>query len=72
MKLQKLIIFLFVFLSCTSDEVTTIENEENDNVQTTIESTLEPWSSALGKSPETFVSTWNSICLLYTSDAADE
>ena len=60
MKLQKLIIFLFVFLSCTSDEVTTIENEENNNVQTTIESTLEPWSSALGKSPETFVSTWNS------------
>ena len=68
MKLQKLIIFLFVFLSCTSDEVTTIENEENDNVQTTIESTLEPWSSALGKSPETFVSTWNSIVNSISND----
>ena len=68
MKLQKLIIFLFVFLSCTSDEVTTIENEENDNVQTTIESTLEPWSSALGKSQETFVSTWNSIVNSISND----
>ena len=68
MKLQKLIIFLFVFLSCTSDEVTSIENEENDNVQTTIESTLEPWSSALGKSPETFVSTWNSIVNSISND----
>ena len=68
MKLQKLIIFLFVFLSCASDEVTTIENEENDNVQTTIESTLEPWSSALGKSPETFVSTWNSIVNSISND----
>ena len=68
MKLQKLIIFLFVFLSCTSDEVTTIENEENDNVQTTIESTLEPWSSALGKSPETFVSTWNIIVNSISND----
>ena len=68
MKLQKLIIFLFVFLSCTSDEVTTIENEENDNGQTTIESTLEPWSSALGKSPETFVSTWNSIVNSISND----
>ena len=68
MKLQKLIIFLFVLLSCTSDEVTSIENEENDNVQTTIESTLEPWSSALGKSPETFVSTWNSIVNSISND----
>ena len=68
MKLQKLIIFLFVFLSCTSDEVTSIENEENDNVQTTIESTPEPWSSALGKSPETFVSTWNSIVNSISND----
>ena len=68
MKLQKLIIFLFLFLSCTSDEVTTIENEENNNVQTTIESTLEPWSSALGKSPETFVSTWNSIVNSISND----
>ena len=68
MKLQKLIIFLFVFLSCTSDEITSIENEENDNVQTTIESTLEPWSSALGKSPETFVSTWNSIVNSISND----
>ena len=61
MKLQKLIIFLFEFLSCTSVDVTSFENEHNDIVQTTTESTLEPWSSALGKSPETFVSTWNSI-----------
>lgn len=68
MKLQKLIIFLFVFLSCTSDEVTSIENEVDDNVQTTIESTLEPWSSALGKSPETFVSTWNSIVNSISND----
>lgn len=68
MKLQRLIIFLFVFLSCASDEVTSIENEENDNVQTTIESTLEPWSSALGKSPETFVSTWNSIVNSISND----
>ena len=68
MKLQKLIIFLFVFLSCTSDEVTSIENEENDIVQTTTESTLEPRSSALGKSPETFVSTWNSIVNSISND----
>ena len=54
--------------SCTSDEVTSIENEENDIVQTTTESTLEPWSSALGKSPETFVSTWNSIVNSISND----
>ena len=63
MKIAKLTLFLLLISFCTEDSNLSIENNENEVVENKNNNQEESvgWNSALGKSPEIFVSTWNSV-----------
>ena len=71
MKLAKLA-FLLLFISfCTEDNNLSIENNADEAVEneSNNQEDLVDWDSALGKSPEIFVSTWNSVVNSISNDA---
>ena len=63
MKIAKLALFLLLIYFCTEDSNLSIENNEDEVVENKNNNQEESvgWNSALGKSPEIFVSTWNSV-----------
>jgi len=63
MKIAKLALFLLLISFCTEDSNLSIENNEDEVVENKNNNQEESvgWNSALGKSPEIFVSTWNSV-----------
>ena len=63
MKIAKLALFLLLISFCAAESNLSIENnvdevveKKNNNQEDSV-----GWNSALGKSPEIFVSTWNSV-----------
>jgi len=63
MKIAKLALFLLLISFCAEDSNLSIENSEDEVVENKNNNQEESvgWNSALGKSPEIFVSTWNSV-----------
>ena len=63
MKIAKLALFLLLISFCAADSNLSIENNEDEVVENKNNNQEDSvgWNSALGKSPEIFVSTWNSV-----------
>ena len=63
MKIAKLALFLLLISFCAEDSNLSIENNEDEVVENNNNNQEDSvgWNSALGKSPEIFVSTWNSV-----------
>ena len=63
MKIAKLALFLLLISFCAEDSNLSIENNEDGVVENKNNNQEDSvgWNSALGKSPEIFVSTWNSV-----------
>tara|TARA_B100000941_G_scaffold91727_1_gene63646 strand:- start:310 stop:945 length:636 start_codon:yes stop_codon:yes gene_type:complete len=63
MKIAKLALFLLLVSFCTEDSNLSIENNDEKVVENKNNNQEESagWNSALGKSPEIFISTWNSV-----------
>ena len=63
MKITKIALFLLLISFCAEDSNLSIENNEDEVVENNNnnQEDLVGWNSALGKSPEIFVSTWNSV-----------
>ena len=63
MKIAKLALFLLLISFCAEDSNLSIENNEDEVVENKNNKQEDSvgWNSALGKSPEIFVSTWNSV-----------
>ena len=63
MKIAKLALFLLLISFCAEDSNLSIENNEDEVVENKNNNQQDSvgWNSALGKSPEIFVSTWNSV-----------
>ena len=63
MKIAKIALFLLLISFCAEDSNLSIENNEEEVVENNNnnQEDLVGWNSALGKSPEIFVSTWNSV-----------
>ena len=63
MKIAKLALFLLLISFCAEDSNLSIENNEDEVVENKNNNQDDSvgWNSALGKSPEIFVSTWNSV-----------
>ena len=63
MKIAKLALFLLLISFCAEDSNLSIENSEDEVVENKNNNQEDSvgWNSALGKSPEIFVSTWNSV-----------
>ena len=63
MKIAKITLFLLLISFCAEDSNLSIENNEDEVVENNNnnQEDLVGWNSALGKSPEIFVSTWNSV-----------
>ena len=70
MKLAKLALLLLFITFCTEDNNLSIENNADEAVenQSNNQEDLVDWDSALGKSPEIFVSTWNSVVNSISND----
>ena len=63
MKIAKLALFLLLISFCAEDSNLSIENNEDEVVENKNNNQQDSvgWNSALGKSPEIFVSTWNTV-----------
>ena len=63
MKIAKLALFLLLISFCAEDSNLSIENNEDEVVENKNNNQQDSvgWNSALGKSPEIFVSTWNNV-----------
>jgi hypothetical protein len=63
MKIAKIALFLLLISFCAEDSNLSIENNEDEVVENNNNNQEDSvgWNSALGKSPEIFVSTWNSV-----------
>ena len=63
MKIAKIALFLLIISFCAEDSNLSIENNEDEVVENNNNNQEDSvgWNSALGKSPEIFVSTWNSV-----------
>ena len=63
MKIAKLALFLLLISFCAEDSNLSIENNEDEVVENNYNNQEDSvgWNSALGKSPEIFVSTWNNV-----------
>ena len=63
MKIAKLALFLLLISFCAEDSNLSIENNEDEVVENKNNNQEDSvgWNSALGKSPEIFVSTWNTV-----------
>lgn len=63
MKIAKLALFLLLISFCAEDSNLSIENNEDEVLENKNNNQEDSvgWNSALGKSPEIFVSTWNSV-----------
>ena len=63
MKIAKLALFLLLISFCAAESNLSIENNEDEVVENNNNNQEDSvgWNSALGKSPEIFVSTWNSV-----------
>ena len=63
MKIAKLALFLLLISFCAEDSNLSIENNEDEVVENKNNNQEDSvgWNSALGKSPEIFVSTWNNV-----------
>ena len=63
MKIAKLALFLLLISFCAEDSNLSIENNVDEVVENKNNNQEDSvgWNSALGKSPEIFVSTWNSV-----------
>ena len=63
MKIAKLALFFLLISFCAEDSNLSIENNEDEVVENKNNNQEDSvgWNSALGKSPEIFVSTWNSV-----------
>ena len=63
MKIAKLALFLLLISFCAEDSNLSIENNEDEVVENKNNNQEDSvgWNSALGKSPEIFLSTWNSV-----------
>ena len=63
MKIAKLALFLLLISFCAEDSNLSIENNEDEVVENNNNNQEDSvgWNSALGKSPEIFVSTWNNV-----------
>ena len=63
MKITKIALFLLLISFCAEDSNLSIENNEDEVVENKNNNQEDSvgWNSALGKSPEIFVSTWNSV-----------
>ena len=63
MKITKIALFLLLISFCAEDSNLSIENNEDEVVENNNNNQEDSvgWNSALGKSPEIFVSTWNSV-----------
>ena len=63
MKIAKLALFFLLISFCAEDSNLSIENNEDEVVENNNNNQEDSvgWNSALGKSPEIFVSTWNSV-----------
>ena len=63
MKIAKLALFLLLISFCAEDSNLSIENNEDEVLENKNNNQGDSvgWNSALGKSPEIFVSTWNSV-----------
>ena len=63
MKIAKLALFLLLISFCAADSNLSIENNVDEVVENKNNNQEDSvgWNSALGKSPEIFVSTWNSV-----------
>ena len=63
MKIAKIALFLLLISFCAEDGNLSIENNEDEVVENNNNNQEDSvgWNSALGKSPEIFVSTWNSV-----------
>ena len=70
MKIAKLALFLLLISFCAEDSNLSIENNEDEVVENknNNQEDLVDWDSALGKSPEIFVSTWNSVVNSISND----
>ena len=63
MKIAKLALFLLLISFCAADSNLSIENNVDEVVENKNNNQEDSvgWNSALGKSPEIFVSTWNNV-----------
>ena len=63
MKIAKIALFLLLISFCAEDSNLSIENNEDEVVEKNNNNQEDSvgWNSALGKSPEIFVSTWNNV-----------
>ena len=63
MKIAKLALFFLLISFCAEDSNLSIENNEDEVVENKNNNQDDSvgWNSALGKSPEIFVSTWNNV-----------
>ena len=63
MKIAKIALFLLLISFCAEDGNLSIENNEDEVVENKNNNQDDSvgWNSALGKSPEIFVSTWNNV-----------
>ena len=63
MKIAKLVLFFLLISFCAEDSNLSIENNEDEVVENKNNNQEDSvgWNSALGKSPEIFVSTWNNV-----------
>ena len=63
MKIAKIALFLLLISFCAEDSNLSIENNEDEVVENKNNNQEDSvgWNSALGKSPEIFVSTWNNV-----------
>ena len=63
MKIAKLALFFLLISFCAEDSNLSIENNEDEVVENKNNNQEDSvgWNSALGKSPEIFVSTWNNV-----------
>ena len=70
MKIAKLALFLLLISFCAADSNLSIENNEDEVVENKNNNQEDSvgWNSALGKSPEIFVSTWNSVVYSISED----
>ena len=70
MKLAKLALLLLFITFCIEDNDLSIENnaDEASENESNNQEDLVDWDSALGKSPEIFVSTWNSVVNSISND----
>ena len=63
MKIAKLALFFLLISFCAEDSNLSIENNEDEVVENKNNNQEDSvgWNTALGKSPEIFVSTWNNV-----------